>query len=47
VRTVENGMGSDTVARCIETRVRGFRFTPGPTGGSVQFRFPFVFEQQR
>lgn len=47
VRTVENGMGSDTVARCIETRVRGFRFTPGPTGGSVQFRFPFVFEQQQ
>lgn len=47
VRTVDNGMGSDTVARCIETRVRGFRFTPGPTGGSVDFRFPFVFEQQQ
>jgi hypothetical protein len=47
VRTVENGMGTDVVARCIETRVRGFRFSPGPTGGSVQFRFPFVFEQQR
>ncbi len=47
VRTIENGMGSDVVSRCIETRVRGFRFTPGPTGGSVQFRFPFVFEQQR
>ena len=47
VRTVENRMGSDAVARCIETRVRGFRFTPGPTGGSVQFRFPFVFEQQQ
>jgi hypothetical protein len=47
VRTIENGMGTDVVARCIESRVRGFRFTPGPTGGSVQFRFPFVFEQQR
>lgn len=47
VRTVDNRMGSDVVSRCIESRVRGFRFTPGPTGGSVQFRFPFVFEQQR
>ena len=47
VRTIENGMGTDVVSRCIESRVRGFRFTPGPTGGSVQFRFPFVFEQQR
>jgi len=47
VRTTENGMGSDAVARCIENRVRGFRFSPGPTGGSVEFRFPFVFEQQQ
>ena len=47
VRTVENGVGSDTVARCIENRIRAFRFNPGPTGGSVDFRFPFVFEQQR
>jgi hypothetical protein len=47
VRTVENGLGSDTVARCIENRIRAFRFSPGPTGGSVEFRFPFVFEQQR
>ena len=47
VRTLENGMGSPEVARCIENRVRGFRFTPGPTGGSVDFRFPFVFEQQQ
>lgn len=47
VRTVENGLGSDVVARCVENRIRAFRFSPGPTGGSVEFRFPFVFEQQR
>lgn len=46
VHTTENTMASDEVARCVESRIRAFRFTPGPTGGSVDFSFPFVFERQ-
>lgn len=46
VHTTDNTMGSDEVARCVESRIRSFRFTPGPEGGSVNFSFPFVFERQ-
>lgn len=46
VHTTDNTMGSDEVARCVESRIRNFRFTPGPEGGSVNFSFPFVFERQ-
>ena len=36
--------GGDAVAACVVRVVEGFRFDPGPTGGSVTFTFPFVFE---
>ena len=45
-RVLENGMGSDAVSRCITGVIGGFRFTPGPEGGSVVYAFPFVFEPQ-
>lgn len=46
IRAVENGMGSDAVYRCMESRMRTWRITPAPTDGSVSFTLPFVFERQ-
>lgn len=46
VRAAENTTGSDAVASCVIRVVQGFRFTPGPEGGSVVYTFPFVFEPQ-
>ena len=46
IRAVENGMGSDTVYRCMESRMRTWRISPAPTDGSVTFTLPFVFERQ-
>ena len=46
IRAVENGMGSDVVYRCMESRMRTWRITPAPTDGSVSFTLPFVFERQ-
>ncbi|MEM6954700.1 MAG: AgmX/PglI C-terminal domain-containing protein [Myxococcota bacterium] len=43
VSAVENHTGSEAVARCVTSVVRRFRFRPGPEGGSVSFRYPFVF----
>jgi len=43
VRAVENTTGSDPVATCVVGVVRGFRFNPGPSDGSVTYAFPFVF----
>jgi TonB family protein len=46
VRATENSTGSDAVASCVVRVVQGFRFNPGPEGGSVSYTFPFVFEPQ-
>ncbi len=45
-RSVENTTGSPAVASCVVGTVRRFRFNPGPEGGSVSFRYPFVFAPQ-
>lgn len=46
VRATENSTGSEAVASCVVRVVQGFRFNPGPEGGSVSYTFPFVFEPQ-
>jgi outer membrane biosynthesis protein TonB len=35
---------SPTVGACVVEVIASLRFTPGPTGGSVRYRFPFLFE---
>jgi TonB family protein len=47
VHVTENSMtGGDAVGSCVARVVQGFRFNPGPSGGSVTYTFPFVFEPQ-
>lgn len=43
LRVVENGTGSDAVARCLTSALSNVRVSPAPVGGTVAFRFPFVF----
>jgi TonB family protein len=45
-RAVENTTGSDEVATCVVSTVERFRFNPGPSGGSVTFSYPFIFQLQ-
>lgn len=45
VRALDNTTGSDEVASCVISTVGRFRFSPGPTGGSVTFSHSFVFQQ--
>lgn len=40
---LENTTGSETVAACIGDELLLLRFDPGPEGGSVVFKYPFVF----
>ena len=42
----ENTTGSPAVADCVTRTISRFRFNPGPDGGSVTFRYPFVFQPQ-
>ena len=42
----ENTTGSPGVADCVTRTISRFRFNPGPEGGSVTFRYPFVFQPQ-
>ena len=42
----ENTTGSPAVAACVTRTISRFRFNPGPEGGSVTFRYPFVFQPQ-
>ncbi len=42
----ENTTGSAAVADCVTRTISRFRFNPGPEGGSVTFRYPFVFQPQ-
>ena len=43
-KATENSTGSDAVAACVTRTIARFRFNPGPEGGSVTFRYPFVFQ---
>ncbi len=45
-RASENTTGSPAVADCVTRAISRFRFNPGPAGGSVTFRYPFVFQPQ-
>ena len=45
-RASENTTGSPAVAECVTRTISRFRFNPGPDGGSVTFRYPFVFQPQ-
>lgn len=45
-RASENTTGSSAVAECVTRTISRFRFNPGPEGGSVTFRYPFVFQPQ-
>lgn len=49
VRVSEDTMSPPRPAlgACVVQIVDAFAFQPGPTGGSVSFTFPFVFEPQR
>jgi len=42
----QNTTGSPAVADCVTRTISRFRFNPGPDGGSVTFRYPFVFQPQ-
>jgi outer membrane biosynthesis protein TonB len=42
VRTESNSTDSDTLARCLESAVAGWRF-PRPVGGEYELIYPFVF----
>jgi TonB family protein len=47
VRVTDSSMaGGEAVAACVVRVVDEFEFDPGPTGGSVTYTFPFVFEPQ-
>jgi outer membrane biosynthesis protein TonB len=47
VRAIENTTGTPRMAECVERSLRTLRFDPGPEGGSLTFRYPFVFAEQR
>jgi TonB family protein len=46
VHVTDNSTGNDNVGSCVVRVIQGFRFNPGPEGGSVTYTFPFVFEPQ-
>lgn len=46
VQPTENTTGSDTLASCVATAIDRLEFSPGPVGGSVVHRYPFVFSPQ-
>lgn len=46
VAVTESTLGA-AVDECLVHVIQGFRFRPGPEGGSVTYAFPFVFEPQR
>lgn len=45
-KAAENTTGSAAMADCVTRTISRFRFNPGPEGGSVTFRYPFVFQPQ-
>jgi len=46
VKVAQNTTTDDNVGTCVKNAVAGFRFNPGPEGGSVSFSYPFVFAPQ-
>jgi TonB family protein len=46
VHVKENSTNDPAVATCVANTVGGFRFNPGPQGGSVTYSYPFVFAPQ-
>jgi hypothetical protein len=42
VRTEANTTGSDSLASCLEARVKSWQF-PRPVGGDYELIYPFVF----
>lgn len=45
-KVAANTTNDDNVGACVKNAVGGFRFNPGPEGGSVTFSYPFVFAPQ-
>ena len=45
-RATENTTGDSGMASCVVSVVRRLRWNPGPEGGSVSYRYPFVFAPQ-
>lgn len=43
---VENTTGSASLGSCVVSTISRLRWNPGPDGGSVSFRYPFVFAPQ-
>ncbi|MSP59313.1 MAG: AgmX/PglI C-terminal domain-containing protein, partial [Myxococcales bacterium] len=39
-----NSLGDDEVGSCMVTIVKSWRF-PAPSGGEVQFSYPFIFQK--
>jgi TonB family protein len=46
VHVKENSTNDAAVGTCVANTVAGFRFNPGPQGGSVTYAYPFVFAPQ-
>lgn len=45
-RAIEDSLEDGAVAQCVVRVVNGFRFAPGPAGGSVTYAFTFAFAPQ-
>lgn len=43
---IENTTGDPALGACVTRVIRRLRWTNGPTGGSVQFAYPFIFAPQ-
>jgi TonB family protein len=46
VMVLENTV-SPAVGACVASVIDALHFSPGPVGGSILYRYPFVFEQGR
>jgi hypothetical protein len=44
-RAVRNTTGSEALAQCVAQQLRSVVFAPGPTGGSAQYEYAFLFGQ--
>ena len=42
----ENTLGDDEVGQCMTTIIKTWRF-PAPSGGEVQFSYPFIFQSSK
>lgn len=46
-QTPINDTGSQALGECVRDVVGSMEFNPGPVGGSVRYRYPFVFSPER